>query len=129
MARHGSGVAEAKVNVFAAIHVGKMRAFGGLDEDGESASPFFHPVHGDAAEEGGLSACVERGGFWMVGEEAGIFTLLQGFQFIAVDGGHLLKAPRTIQKECVRLRRRPLQNTERERPTARDDIHMRGGWA
>ena len=59
MARHGCSVAEAKVNVFAAIHVGKMRAFGGLDEDGESASPFFHPVHGDAAEERGLGATVE----------------------------------------------------------------------
>jgi hypothetical protein len=29
----------------------------------------------------------------VVGKEAGFFALLEGFQFIAVDGGHLLKAP------------------------------------
>src|SRR6266852_2509246 len=96
MARHGSGVAEAKVNVFAAIHVGKMRAFGRLDEDGESASPFFHPVHGDAAEEGGLGTIVESSGYGVSGEEAGIFASLESFPFGAVAGGHGRACPETI---------------------------------
>src|SRR5260370_20000150 len=66
VAGHGAGVAEAEIDIIAAVHVGKVCAFGGFDEDGESASPFFHPVHGDAAEEGGLSALVESGGFMLV---------------------------------------------------------------
>src|SRR5260370_26402829 len=62
VAGHGAGVAEAKVDVFAAVDGNEMRAFGGFDEDREWARPFFHPVHGDAAEEGGLGALVEGGG-------------------------------------------------------------------
>ena len=79
VASHGAGVAEAEVDVFAAVHVGEVRAFGGLDEDRESAGPFFHPVHGDAAEEGGLGALVKSGGLGMVGEETGFLALLERF--------------------------------------------------
>src|SRR5712664_701493 len=96
VAGHGAGVAEAEVDVIAAVHVGKVRAFGGFDEHGESAGPFFHPVHGNAAEEGGLSALVESGGFWVIGEEAGFFAFLERVKFGAVDDGHLVKAPGSL---------------------------------
>ncbi len=55
---------------------------------GFAAGPFFHPVHGDAAEEGGLGALVESGGAGMVGDEAGGFGFMEGVEFLAIDGGH-----------------------------------------
>jgi hypothetical protein len=64
-----------------------VRAFGGFYEDGEGARPFFHPVHGHAAEEGGLGALVESGGFRVVGDEMAGFALVEGVEFFAVDGG------------------------------------------
>src|SRR6266403_5449550 len=88
VAGHGAGVAEAEVNVFTAVDVDEVRAFGGFNEDGERAGPLFHPVHGDAAEKGGLSASVESGGFGMVGDEALRFAFVESFQFGAVDWGH-----------------------------------------
>jgi len=48
---HRTGVTKTEVNIFAVVDVGDVREFGGFDEDRESASPFFHPVHRDAAEE------------------------------------------------------------------------------
>src|SRR5229473_7294096 len=77
MAGHGAGVAEAKVDVIAIVDVGEVGAFGGFDEDGKGAGPFFHPVHGNAAEEGGLGALVESGGAGMVGDEAGGFGFME----------------------------------------------------
>src|ERR1700682_76107 len=97
VAGHSASVTEAKVDVFAAVHVGEVRTSSGFNEHGESAGPFFHPVHGDAAEEGILSALVEGGGFRVVGEEAGFFAFLESVEFGAVDDGHLLKAPGTMQ--------------------------------
>jgi hypothetical protein len=46
VASHGGGVAEAEVDVVAAVNVGEMRAAGGLYEDGKGAGPFVHPVMG-----------------------------------------------------------------------------------
>ena len=73
----GDTGAEAEIDVVPAVDVGEVCAFGGLDEEGESAGPFFHPVHGDATEEGALGALVESGGVGMVGEEAGFFAFLE----------------------------------------------------
>src|SRR5260370_24409719 len=64
VAGHGAGVAEAKGDVFAAGDVNEMRAFGGFDQDRESAGPFFHPVSGGAAAEGGLGRLVGGAGAW-----------------------------------------------------------------
>jgi hypothetical protein len=61
---------------------------GGLDEDGERAGPFFHPVHGDAAEERALGAVVEGGGLGMVIDEALGFALVKLVEFAAINGGH-----------------------------------------
>src|SRR5712692_11126670 len=88
VAGHGAGVAEAKVDVVAAIHVSEVRAVGGFHKNRKSAGPFFHPVHGDAAEEGGLCAGVESGGFGMVGDEAGFFAFLEVIEFGAINGRH-----------------------------------------
>src|SRR5258708_21142769 len=85
VAGHGAGVAEAKVDVFAAVDVNEMRAFGGFDEDRECAGPFFHPVHGDAAEEGGLGALVESGGGGGGGGGAVRFSLWGLGRCFAVD--------------------------------------------
>ena len=51
------------------------------------AGPFFHPVHGDAAEEGFLGAFVERGGFGMGRDEIIFFALEEGVETGAIDGG------------------------------------------
>ena len=88
VAGHGAGVTEAEVDVFAVIDVDEMRAVGGADKDGESAGPFFHPVHGHAAEEGVLRTTVECGGARMLGDEAGFLALMKSAEFLAVDGGH-----------------------------------------
>ena len=56
VAGHGAGVAEAEIDVVVAVDVGEVRALGGFYEDGKGAGPFFHPVHGDAAEERVLRA-------------------------------------------------------------------------
>ena len=88
VAGHGTGVAQAEVDVVAAVNVSEVRAFGGFDEDGECAGPFFHPVHGDAAKEGGLGALVESGGFGVVGKEAGFFMRVELFQSGAVYCSH-----------------------------------------
>ena len=81
VAGHGAGVAEAEVDVVAAVDVGEMRAAGGFYEDGEGAGPFVHPVHGDAAEERGLGAEIEFGGAGMVGDEALFFALVEDWSF------------------------------------------------
>ena len=59
VAGHGAGVAQAEVNVIVTVHILEMRAVGFGNEDGKFAGPFFHPVHGYAAQEGFLGACVE----------------------------------------------------------------------
>jgi hypothetical protein len=85
---HGTGVAEAEVNVVVAVNVGEVRTAGGLYEDGEGASPFVHPVHGNAAEERRLGAKIELGGARMLGDEAFFFALMERVEFDAVDGSH-----------------------------------------
>jgi hypothetical protein len=89
VAGHGAGIAEAEVNVVTAIDVSKVRAFGGFDENGKCPGPFFHPVHGDAAEERGLGASVQNGGLGMVGEKAGFFALVESAKFGSIDCGHV----------------------------------------
>jgi hypothetical protein len=67
VAGHCAGVAEAKIDIVAAIEVGEVGALGGFYKNGESARPFFHPVHGHAPEERGLGAMVESCGLGMDG--------------------------------------------------------------
>jgi hypothetical protein len=62
MAGHSAGVAKAEINVIVAVNILEMRAMGFCDEDWKFAGPFFHPVHGNAAEKGFLRAGVEGGG-------------------------------------------------------------------
>src|SRR5260370_21710991 len=54
VAGHGAGVAEAKVDVFAALDVNEMHALGGFDGARECAGPFFPPVDGEPRREGAL---------------------------------------------------------------------------
>jgi len=56
VAGHRTGVAEAEVDVFAAVHVSEVRAFGGFTKIRECPAHFFIQFIGDAAEEGGLGA-------------------------------------------------------------------------
>src|SRR5271168_514252 len=63
-----------------------MRAVSCGDEDGKFAGPFFHPVHGDAAEEGFLGAGVEGGGERAFGDEFFFFAGHQGVEAGAIDG-------------------------------------------
>src|SRR5580704_519963 len=77
VAGHRAGVAKAKIDVIAAVNIGEMRSVGFCDEDGKFASPFFHPVHGDAAEEGSLGAFVKGRRFRVVGYE---FLFLAGHE-------------------------------------------------
>jgi hypothetical protein len=72
-----------------AVNVGEVRTAGGLYEDGEGASPFVHPVHGNAAKKRGLGAEVEFGGARVIGNEAFFFALVERVEFDAVDGGHI----------------------------------------
>ena len=87
MAGHGAGVTEAEVDVMVAVDVGETRAVGFGDEDRKFAGPFFHPVHGDAAEEGFLGAFVERGGFGMGRDEIIFFAGQELVETGAIDGG------------------------------------------
>ena len=74
MAGHGAGVTEAEVDVLVAVDVGETRARASATKTGKFAGPFFHPVHGDPAEEGFLGAFVERGGFGMGRDEIIFFA-------------------------------------------------------
>jgi hypothetical protein len=78
LAGYRTVVTKAKVYVVAAIHIGEMCSVGFCDEHRKSAGPFFHPVHGNAAEEGVLSAFVQGCGFRAIGDE---------FPFFASDEG------------------------------------------
>ena len=71
-----------------AVDIGEMGAAGRFYEDGKSASPFVHPVHGHAAEERGLCAEVEFGGTRMIGDETFFFALVEGVEFGAIDDSH-----------------------------------------
>jgi hypothetical protein len=88
VASHSSGVAKAEVDVFAAVHISEVGAMRGLHEDGERTGPFFHPVHGDAAEERMSRALIEFAGAGMVGGEALGFGLVELAEFGAIDGSH-----------------------------------------
>src|SRR5579863_2617 len=88
MAGHCSGIAEAKINVVPAVDVGEVRTFCGLDKNREWARPFFHPVHGNAAEERVLCAAIESGGLRMIVDEALRFSLMKAGEFVGIDGGH-----------------------------------------
>ena len=108
MSGHGAGVAEAEVNVVVAVHILKMRAAGFSDEHGKFAGPFFHPVHGDAAEERFLSAGVESGGerafgyefFFFAGHERvearAVYSAVRGFFW---RGHGWLRGIRETQRE------------------------------
>ncbi len=85
MAGHRSGIAEAEIDVFAAVHVGEVRAVSFGDENRKSSSPLFHPVHGDAAHQGMAGALVEGGGFGMFGDELRVFAQLETLEAGAVD--------------------------------------------
>jgi len=89
MAGHGAGVAETEVDVIAIVDIGEMRAFGGFYEDGKSAGPFFHPIHGDAAEEGGLGGAIQGRGPGVVHHETALFTVAEILQVLAIDSGHV----------------------------------------
>jgi hypothetical protein len=56
------------------------------DEDGKFSGPFFHPIHGDAAEEGFLCAGVESGGPRAFFDEFFFFSGHQGVEAGAADG-------------------------------------------
>jgi len=88
VAGHRAGVAEAEVDVVVAVDVDEMRAAGGFYEDGESAGPFVHPVHGNAAKEGRLGSKIEFSGTRMPGNEALFFASVERLKFGAVDGSH-----------------------------------------
>src|SRR4029077_16979971 len=79
--------------------VSEMCAVGGLHEDRKSPSPFFHPVHGYAAEKGRLGAFVKCGGFWMVGDEALRFALVKLPKFRAIDRAH--RSSRMISRAAL----------------------------
>jgi hypothetical protein len=68
------------------VNILEMRAVGFGDEDGKFAGPFFHPIHGDAAEEGFLCAGVESGGERAFIDEFFFFAGHQGVEAGAVDG-------------------------------------------
>src|SRR5271154_3749024 len=87
MASHGAGVTEAEVDVVVTVDVGDGGAVGFGDENRKFAGPFFHPVHGDAAEEGFLGAFAERGGFGMSRDEIIFFAGEELAETGAIDGG------------------------------------------
>src|ERR1700683_862604 len=82
---HGAGVAEAEIDVIVAVNILEMRAVSFGDEDGKFAGPLFHPVHGDAAEEGFLGAGVESGRERAFGDEFFFFAAHKGVEARAVD--------------------------------------------
>ena len=51
MTCHRASIAEAEIDVIMPVNALKMSALGFGDEHREGASPLFHPVHGDAAEQ------------------------------------------------------------------------------
>ena len=85
MTGHGAGVAQAEINVIVAVDILEMRAVGFGDEDGKFAGPLFHPVHGDAAEEGFLGAGVKSGRQWAFGDEFFFFVGHESLEARAVD--------------------------------------------
>src|SRR5580704_6224584 len=91
MTSHGAGVPEAEINVIAAVDVGEVRPAGSFYENGKSAGPFVHPVHGNAAEERGLCAKVEFSGARVLGDEAFFFARVEGVEFGAFDVGHVYR--------------------------------------
>jgi hypothetical protein len=74
-----------EVNVIMAVHILEMRAVGFGDEDGKFAGPFFHPIHGHAAEERFLGAGVESSGEGAFGDE---FFFLAGHQSLEAGAVH-----------------------------------------
>jgi len=87
VAGHGAGVAQAEVRYSRvwSTSVLSARLWRILRRWGESAGPFFHPVHGKPPEEGGLGALVraaELGVGWSEIEE-GRFALVELAQFLA----------------------------------------------
>jgi hypothetical protein len=114
MSGHGAGVAEAEVNVIMAVNILEMGAAGFGDEYGKFAGPFFHPVHGDAAEERFLGACVEGGGERAFGDEFFFFAGHEGLEARAIDGA--------VRRFSWRghLWLRGLENTERRGLLASD---------
>ena len=74
MAGHRAGIAEAEIDILVAVNVSEVRAVSFRNEDWKFAGPFFHPIHGYAAEERALGAFVERGGSRAGGDEVSFFA-------------------------------------------------------
>ena len=73
VAGHGARVAEAEVEVPVAVHVAEVRALRVFDEEGESACPPHHPVHGHAAEKARPRAIEQRPGLRVLRRESLLF--------------------------------------------------------
>ena len=63
MPGHGSGVAQAEIDVAMSVDIKDFGAVSLAYERGECAGPLGHPIHGNAAEEGFVGAVEERFGF------------------------------------------------------------------
>ncbi|MNE30468.1 hypothetical protein D3C80_1239850 [compost metagenome] len=70
VAEHAAGIAQAEVDVLAAVDVDEARALGALDEQRHRRRPVAHPVHRHAAEQRMASAPSQRHGLRMLLEKA-----------------------------------------------------------
>ncbi len=50
MAKHGAGVAQAKISILMIISAGEGGAFGLVDKERKRQAPIHHPVHGNAPQ-------------------------------------------------------------------------------
>ena len=75
MSGHGSGIAEAEIDVAMSVDIDDFGSVSFADERRKCSGPFGHPVHGHAAEERFAGAGEERFRFGMGGREIFLFGL------------------------------------------------------
>jgi hypothetical protein len=85
MTGHGTGIAEAEVEIAPAVHVGEPGAPAFRHEQGKATGPLHHPVHRHAIEQAGASALVQGPGFRVLLLEAALLCRVEGRQPGAVD--------------------------------------------
>ena len=83
---HGTGVAEAEVDVLVPVHAGEPGAAGLGHVGREGARPARHPVHGDAVEHVRLRPLEELAGPGVARDEALVFARLECREPFAVYG-------------------------------------------
>jgi hypothetical protein len=78
MTGHGTGIAEAEIEVAPAVHVGEPGALAFRHEQGKATGPLHHPVHRHAIEQAGAGALIQGPGFRVLLGKARLFSGVEG---------------------------------------------------